>query len=130
MHASFVDLYFRSQSLSAKSLLGFAWKCGCVHQKHVHIKNAIIMAAAMTFCSTATLPGKSILQILHLWHRDFHMRLRRKILRANGGLSQSRRQELHKNKLLKLVNLMKIYFLFAGINMKHMQKQAPEKCMF
>jgi len=48
------------------------------------MKIAIIMAAAMTYCSSATLPGKDILHILHLCHRDFHMRFCGKILRANG----------------------------------------------
>jgi len=44
------------------------------------------MAAAMTFYSTAILLRNSMLQILHLWHRDFLMRFSKKILRANGGV--------------------------------------------
>jgi len=36
-----------------------------------------------------------------------------------------------KNKLLKLVNSMKRYFLFAGINLNlNITKKEPEKCMF
>jgi len=31
-----------------------------------------------------------------------------------------------KNILLKLVNLMKTYFLFTGINMTHIHKKAPK----
>jgi len=53
------------------------------------------MAAAMTFFSTAILPGKSILQILHLWQRDFHMRFGRKNFRANGGFDPEQKLGLH-----------------------------------
>jgi len=36
-----------------------------------------------------------------------------------------------KNKLLKLVNSMKSYFSFAGINLNlNITKKEPEKCMF
>ena len=130
MRASFVDLYFGSRSLSAKSALGFAWKCVGVHQKHVNIRSAIKMAAAMTFCLTAIFPGKSILQIFHLWHQDLYMNFSRKILRANGDWSRAKARNFAKNNLLRLVNVMKIYFLFSAINRKHIQKKAPEKCVF
>jgi len=43
------------------------------------------MAATMTTCSTALLAEKSILQVLHLKHKDLHKRFRKKVLRANGG---------------------------------------------
>jgi len=56
-----------------------------LHQTRVNKKSAIIMAGTMVSCSTAILAAKSILQILHLWHRDFHKRFCRKILRANRG---------------------------------------------
>jgi len=84
MCACFVDL-LRGRCLSAKSLLGFDWTCAGIHHNSVDIKSAIIMVDTMTSCSTAILAAKSILQILHLWHRDFHMCFCRKILRVNGG---------------------------------------------
>jgi len=39
----------------------------------------------MTSCSTVLLAEKSILQILLLEHQDLHKRLRKNILRPNGG---------------------------------------------
>ena len=82
MCASFVDL-LPGRCLRAKSLLGFDWRCAGAHQKCVNKKCVLVMAGMMTSCSTAILASKSILQILHLWQRDFHIRFCRKILRAN-----------------------------------------------
>jgi len=42
------------------------------------------MAITMTSCTTATLVAKGMQQILHLQHRDFHMRFCRKFLRTDG----------------------------------------------
>jgi len=87
----------------------------------------------MTFCSTAALPGKMILPILHLWHRDFHMGLAGKFDKQMEALIQTTSycRNSTKNKLLKLVNSMTIYFLFAGMNLNLIiQKKAPEKYMF
>jgi len=40
-------------------------------------------------------------------------------------------KNITKNKLLKLVNSMKRYFLFAGINLNlNITKKEPQKCMF
>jgi len=41
--------------------------------------------------------------------------------------SRLKARNFTKNKLLKLVNLTKICFLFAGINMTHIQKKAPKR---
>jgi len=48
------------------------------------MKIAITMAATMTPCATAILAEKSVLQILHSYHWDYHKRFRKKVLRANG----------------------------------------------
>jgi len=48
------------------------------------------MAAAMTFCSTAILPGKSKLQILRLWHHIFTCALAGIFYEQMEALIQSR----------------------------------------
>jgi len=80
------------------------------------------------FLLNCNIAGKSALQILHLWHRDFHMRFSRKLFQAKAMIqSRLEARNFTKKKLLKFVNLMKIYFLFAGINMMHIQKKAPKR---
>jgi len=78
MHASFVNL-LQDHCLSAKS-----WLASIQHQKRLNIKSTITMAITMTSCTTATLVAKGMQQILHLQHRDFHMRFCRKFLRTDG----------------------------------------------
>jgi len=128
MRASFVD-QLRGHCFSAKSLFSFDGTCVGVHQKHVNIKSAIIMAGTMISCSTAILAAKSRLQILHLRHQKFHMRFCRKMLRANGGFDpESKLGTLLKTKLLKLnENRLSVCRLKCELN--YSQKSA-KKCTF
>jgi len=59
--------------------------------------------------------AKNILQMLHLLHQDFHKRFRRKFTNKWRLSSEVEVWNLAKNKLLKLVNLMKVDFLFAAL---------------
>jgi len=65
------------------------------------------MAATMTSRSAAVLAAKSILQILHLYHRDFHKLFCQKVLRANGGFDPKYKLGTSLTTLLKLDNSMK-----------------------
>jgi len=68
------------------------------------------MAATMTSCSTAILATKSILQILHYSSEIFTSVFARKFYEQMVILIQKEAWNFTKNKLLKLVNSMKVDF--------------------
>jgi len=89
--------------------------CWCTSEACKYsIRNAVVMAAAMSSCSTAILAAKSILQIVHFGIERFTSAFARKIYDQMVALVQRRSLELHYQKLLKLVNSMKADVLFVG----------------
>jgi len=117
--------------LGAKSLLGFDWTCAGVQQKRVNIKCANIMAGTMTSYSTAVLATKSILQILHIWHRDFHMLLCRENFTSKWWLwSRVEARNFIKNKLLKLnENRLSICRFTSELNYSEKNRQKNGRFM-
>ena len=70
MPESFVEGLLRQKSLpQSKVRLRLNMLCWCTSKACKYsIRSAIVLAAAMTSCSTAILAAKSILQIVHLRH--------------------------------------------------------------
>jgi len=72
MRESFVEGLLRRKSLPQSKVSARLWLnvlCCCTSEACKYsIRSAIVMAAAMTSCSTAILAAKSTLQILRLWH--------------------------------------------------------------
>jgi len=76
MPESFVEGLLRRKPLpqskvSARLRLNVLYWCISKACKY-SIRSAIVMAAAMTSCSTAILAAKSILQIVHLRHGEVY----------------------------------------------------------
>jgi len=93
MSARFVDLLRESTSCSA-SIESVVVYC-TAYQKHANMKIAIIMAAEMPYCSSATLPGKAYCISCTCGIESFTCALARKYYEKMEAFIQSASWEFH-----------------------------------
>jgi len=121
MRPSFVD-QLRGRCLNAKSLLGFDWTCTTgVHQKRVNVKSAVIMADAMSSCSTSIFAAKKHIADLALVTPRFSYAFLQENFTIKWWIS-SWVEARNFNK-----NSTKIDFLFAGLNMNLIIRKKRQK---
>ena len=126
-----VFTYFGIRRLREKSLLGFDWTCvgAGLHQKRVNIRIAIIMTATMILAQQQYWLHNACYR-LYLESRYLQLFSQKSFMSKWWFSSKAEVWNFTKNKLLKLVNSMKIDYLFAGLNLNIIIQKRVRKCTF